>query len=112
SDVSAIIGVIVGEPLRSIDATNADEVKTCVLQLHRAGLAFNDIHPGNFIRTPGGALRIIDLSCKANMKICQANDILALHRKYNINIASQGVTYNFIVLKEKFRQLSRKLRGK
>lgn len=111
-DVYTIHEYIDGEPLRSIDATNADEVKACVLQLHRAGLASNDIHPGNFIRTPGGALRIIDLSCKGNMKICQANDILALHRKYNINIASQGMTYNFIVLKEKFRQLSRKLRGK
>lgn len=111
-DVYIIHEYIEGTPLKEISPKNADEVKQCVLRLHKAGLASNDIHPGNFIRTPGGELRIIDLSCKGNMKICQANDILALQRKYNIKIKGKGLVYKLICLKEATRSLSRKLRGK
>lgn len=46
------------------------------------------------------------------MKICQANDILALQRKYNIKIKGKGLVYKLICLKEATRSLSRKLRGK
>lgn len=111
-DVYTIHEYIEGIPLTEINPKNADEVKQCVLRLHKAGLASNDIHPGNFIRTPNGELRIIDLSCKGNMKVCQANDILALQRKYNIHIKGRGLIYNLILLKEKIRSLSRKIRGK
>ncbi|MBJ9883947.1 lipopolysaccharide core heptose(II) kinase RfaY [Citrobacter sp. FDAARGOS_156] len=111
-DVYTIHEYIEGVPLREINQQNADEVKQCVLRLHKAGLASNDIHPGNFIRTPTGELRIIDLSCKGNMKVCQANDILALQRKYNINVKGRGLIYKLILLKENIRSLSRKIRGK
>lgn len=111
-DVYIIHEYVEGTPLKEINHKNADEVKQCVLRLHKAGLASNDIHPGNFIRTPGGELRIIDLSCKGNMKVCQANDILALQRKYHINIKGKGLIYKLIWLKEATRTLSRKLRGK
>ena len=111
-DVYTIHEYIEGVPLSEINQQNADEVKQCVLRLHKAGLASNDIHPGNFIRTPTGELRIIDLSCKGNMKVCQANDILALQRKYNINVKGRGLIYKLILLKENIRSLSRKIRGK
>lgn len=111
-DVYTLHEYIDGIPLEEINQQNAEDVKQCVLRLHKAGLASNDIHAGNFIRTPNGELRIIDLSCKGNMKICQANDILALQRKYNIRIKGKGLTYTLILLKEKIRSLSRKLRGK
>lgn len=111
-DVYTIHEYIEGVPLKEINQKNADEVKQCVLQLHKAGLASNDVHPGNFIRTPTGKLRIIDLSCKGNMKVCQANDILALQRKYNINVKGRGLIYKLILLKENIRALSRKIRGK
>lgn len=111
-DVYIIHEYVEGTPLKEINHKNADEVKQCVLRLHKAGLASNDIHHGNFIRTPGGELRIIDLSCKGNMKICQANDILALQRKYHIHIKGKGLIYKLIWLKEAIRSLSRKLRGK
>lgn len=111
-DVYTIHEYIEGMPLQEINQKNADEVKKCVQHLHKAGLASNDIHPGNFIRTPNGELRIIDLSCKGNIKICQANDILALQRKYNIDIKGRGLVYKLILFKEYLRSASRKIRGK
>lgn len=111
-DVSAVHEYIEGEPIPAINETNAHEVKTLIMALHRAGLASNDIHPGNFIRTPSGELKIIDLSCKGSIKICQANDILTLRNKYHIDIEGHGWVYNLIMLKERFRRFSRRLRGK
>lgn len=111
-DVYIIHEYIDGIPLKEIDHNNSEEVKQCIIKLHKAGLASNDIHPGNFIRTPSGELKVIDLSCKGSVNICQANDILALRKRYNIDIKGNGVVYNFILLKETIRFLSRKLRGK
>ena len=111
-EVSTVHEYIDGKPLAEINESNAEEVKNCIIKLHNAGLASNDIHPGNFIRTPSGELKIIDLSCKGIMKICQANDILTLRNKYNIDIQGHGFVYNLILLKEKLRRLSRKIRGK
>ncbi|CDZ86443.1 lipopolysaccharide core biosynthesis protein [Citrobacter koseri] len=111
-DVYTLHEYIEGEPLNDINESNKEDIKACIQQLHRAGLASNDIHAGNFIRTPSGELRIIDLSCKGSLKICQANDILVLQNKYHMNIEGQGLVYKLIQLKEKFRRLSRKMRGK
>ena len=111
-DVSVVHEYVEGEPLQEINASNAQEVKALILKLHQAGLASNDIHPGNFIRTPSGELKIIDLSCKGSIKICQANDILTLRNKYHIPVEGHGVVYRLIAAKERFRQFSRRLRGK
>ncbi|MDZ4032032.1 lipopolysaccharide core heptose(II) kinase RfaY [Kluyvera ascorbata] len=111
-EVSTIHEYIDGEPLTEINESNAQDVKDCIIKLHNAGLASNDIHPGNFIRTPSGELKVIDLSCKGSMKICQANDIITLRNKYNIDIQGHGFVYKLILLKEKLRRLSRKIRGK
>ncbi|MEE9656161.1 lipopolysaccharide core heptose(II) kinase RfaY [Kluyvera ascorbata] len=111
-EVSTIHEYIDGEPLTEINESNAQDVKDCIIKLHNSGLASNDIHPGNFIRTPSGELKVIDLSCKGSMKICQANDIITLRNKYNIDIQGHGFVYKLILLKEKLRRLSRKIRGK
>ena len=111
-EVSTIHEYIDGVPLTEINESNAQDVKDCIIKLHNAGLASNDIHPGNFIRTPSGELKVIDLSCKGSLKICQANDILTLRNKYNIDIQGHGFVYNLILSKEKLRRLSRKIRGK
>ncbi|NIY49749.1 lipopolysaccharide core heptose(II) kinase RfaY [Cedecea colo] len=111
-DVYTLHEYIEGEPLDSINKSNEDDLKECIQRLHRAGLASNDIHSGNFIRTSSGELRVIDLSCKGSLKVCQANDILVLRNKYHINIEGHGLVYKLVQLKEKFRRLSRKLRGK
>ncbi len=111
-DVYTIHEYVEGTPLKAIDDSNREEIKNCILMLHRAGLASNDIHAGNFIRTPEGKLKIIDLSCRGSMRVCQANDILTLRKKYHIEIEGQGAVYHLIQLKEDIRKLSRKLRGK
>jgi len=111
-NVYTIHEYIDGTPLRAIDDSNREEIKNCILALHRAGLASNDIHAGNFIRTPAGELKIIDLSCRGSMRVCQANDILTLRKKYHLDVKGHGTIYRIIQLKEDFRKLSRKLRGK
>ncbi len=111
-NVYTIHEYIDGTPLRVIDDSNREEIKNCILALHRAGLASNDIHAGNFIRTPAGELKIIDLSCRGSMRVCQANDILTLRKKYHLDVKGHGTIYRIIQLKEDFRKLSRKLRGK
>jgi len=111
-NVYTIHEYIDGTPLKAIDDSNREEIKNCILALHRAGLASNDIHAGNFIRTPAGELKIIDLSCRGSMRVCQANDILTLRKKYHLDVKGHGTIYRIIQLKEDFRKLSRKLRGK
>lgn len=50
-DVYIIHEYVEGTPLKEINHKNADEVKQCVLRLHKAGLASNDIHPEiSFVR--------------------------------------------------------------
>lgn len=53
-------------------------------ELHDWGLAANDFHPGNFVLTESGDLRIIDLAMDGPMLICQANDALTMMHFYKI----------------------------
>lgn len=53
-------------------------------ELHGWGLATNDFHPGNFVLTESGDLRIIDLAMDGPMLICQANDALTMMHFYKI----------------------------
>ncbi|WP_312951416.1 lipopolysaccharide core heptose(II) kinase RfaY [Superficieibacter sp.] len=111
-DVYTLHEYVEGTPLKAIDDSNRDDVARCIVALHGAGLASNDIHAGNFIRTPEGDLKIIDLSCRGSMRVCQANDLLTLRKKYHIVVQGHGAVYRLITLKEDFRRLSRRLRGK
>ncbi|WP_411570329.1 lipopolysaccharide core heptose(II) kinase RfaY [Pectobacterium cacticida] len=112
TDVYTIHEYIDGIPLADLRPLEKyyPAIRSCVLSLHAAGLASNDIHAGNFILTPHGDIRIIDLSAKGSRKVCQANDLLALHRQFNIDVDSTGWVYHLIRLKEQFRFFSRKLR--
>lgn len=60
------------------------EMAQAMGELHDWGLATNDFHPGNFVLTGEGALRIIDLAMDGPMLICQANDALTMMHFYKI----------------------------
>lgn len=58
------------------------DMARALAELHGWGLAANDFHPGNFVLTESGELRIIDLAMDGPMLICQANDALAMMHFY------------------------------
>lgn len=111
-DVYALYEYIEGTPLKAIDRENSYRVKQCITDLHQVGLASNDIHPDNFIQTRNDEIKVIDLSFKGSLKVCQANDIYTLRNKYGINFSGKGVVFHLISTKEKLKKLSRRLRGK
>ncbi len=113
-DVYAFYEYIEGTPLTEVENPEQyiPQIIECILELHRHGLASNDIHYGNFILTPDGTLRIIDISCKASVKVCQANDLLALRRKFGVNIKSSSRVYKIIRTKEALRRKIRALKHK
>lgn len=104
---------IEGKPLGELDdfSPYKEEIKACVEDLHNHRLASNDIHPGNIILTNRG-LRIIDLSDAGSLAICRVNDAFALKKFYDIDLRINNVIYYLIGLRNKFRDYSRKLRGK
>lgn len=113
-DVYAIYEYIEGIPLTEVDNPEhyIPQIVECILELHRHGLASNDIHYGNFILTPAGDLRIIDISCKASVKVCQANDLLALRRKFGVKVKSGSRIYKIIRAKEALRRKIRAIKHK
>ncbi|MGL4860740.1 MAG: lipopolysaccharide core heptose(II) kinase RfaY [Enterobacteriaceae bacterium] len=104
-----------GEPLGSLPPEQIQHYKPTIANtvqtLHRYQLASNDLHAGNFIITPQG-LKLIDLSDRGALAICQANDLLALRRLYQIELPPSGWVYHLIAGKEKLKRFSRRLRGK
>ncbi|MCL2894457.1 lipopolysaccharide core heptose(II) kinase RfaY [Brenneria tiliae] len=102
-----------GRPLAELGdfSPYKNEIKACVEDLHDHRLASNDIHPGNIILTDHG-LRIIDLSDAGSLSICQVNDAFALKKFYDIDLRINNVIYYLIGLRNRFRDFSRKLRGK
>ena len=84
-------------------------------RLHGEGLASSDLHPGNFIVTPGG-IRIIDLSLKSPLIICQANDILRMEQAYGVRVSAGGLGLGLVLaglrLIGRGRRILRKWRGK
>jgi len=94
---------------------NAPLMAEAVGRLHREGLASSDLHPGNFIVTPLG-IRIIDLSLKSPLIICQANDILRMERDFGVRMPASGPGLGLILAGLKLiwsvRLFLRKWRGK
>lgn len=110
----AVYEYIEGIPLDQLP-NRADyhaQIIDCVLQLHAAGLASNDLHYGNFILTPEGDIKIIDLSCKGSIKVCQANDVLKLQRYLAPELDGHGWVYHVIRGKEAWRAKWRAYRRK
>ena len=105
TEAVAVYEYVEGIPLNQLP-NRADyhaQIIACVLQLHAAGLASNDLHYGNFILTPSGDIRIIDLSCKGSIKVCQANDVLKLQRYLDPELDGHGWVYHLIRWKEAWR---------
>lgn len=103
---------------------NLDELVAVVADIHRGGLACNDIQPYNFIRTTGGSptenkgeIKGIDMDISSPLLICQANDIWTMKRRFGAEVPFEGglglrLVWALIGVRDYLRSLSRKLRGK
>ncbi|MDR2368702.1 MAG: hypothetical protein LBF58_11465 [Deltaproteobacteria bacterium] len=84
--------------------------------LHDYGLASNDAVLSNFIVTPEGQVKVIDLTLNGPMFISQANDVLKMRRSYGteVPIGHLGVKVlvGVIGFWNSVRVKLRKLRGK
>lgn len=96
-------------------AEAAPSMAEAVARLHEEGLASSDLHLGNFIVVQDG-LRIIDLSLKSPLIVCQANDILRMRRDYGVRLEVRGAGLKCLVagleLIGTIKTVLRKWRGK
>ncbi|MDR0621088.1 MAG: hypothetical protein LBJ61_04340 [Deltaproteobacteria bacterium] len=84
--------------------------------LHDYGLASNDSIISNFIVTPEGQVKVIDLTLTSPVPICQANDVLKMRRSYGAEVPVRSLSRRALVAVIGFwnslRKWLRKLRGK
>ncbi|MDR1657696.1 MAG: hypothetical protein LBT47_09110 [Deltaproteobacteria bacterium] len=84
--------------------------------LHDYGLASNDSIISNFIVTPQGEVKVIDLTLNGPMIICQVNDILKMRRSYQTEVPVRSpirrVLVGIVGFWNSLRYKIRKLRGK
>jgi heptose II phosphotransferase len=85
-------------------------------RIHDYGLASNDFHPGNFIRTEDGGLRIIDLAVDGPLIICQANDALTMMHFFQVRPPIHGwlswLAFKVMLCWRGFKNFSRRVRGR
>ena len=78
-----------------------------VTQLHKYGLASNDIHSGNFIlscnKKSSLNVSIIDLKLNDFMFICRANDIIKMRKLYDIKIKPSSFIQQIFITISLFR---------
>lgn len=103
---------------------NLDELLATVADIHRYGLACNDIQPYNFIRAvkrsspeSKGEIKGIDMDISSPLLICQANDLWTMQRRFGAKAPFEGglglrLVWALVGLRDYLRSLSRKLRGK
>lgn len=94
-----------------------NELVETVGDIHRHGLACNDIQPYNFIRSDDGGIIGIDMDISSPLLICQANDVWAMKRRFGADVPLEGglglrLTWALIGLRDFLRSLSRRIRGK
>jgi serine/threonine protein kinase len=65
-------------------------------QLHKYGLASDDIELSNMILTSDNQIKFIDLHPRGPIFLCQASDILKMKTFYNINTKSANVFVNLL----------------
>ena len=106
----AIFEYIDGKPLHEFSDDYKNDIVKAVIKLHKFRLASNDIHPGNFILTPDGNIKIIDLSCKGSFIRCKANDLMSLRDKLGFNAHSGGVICKLFHIKNDMRDKMRTIR--
>lgn len=94
-----------------------DELVETVLDIHRHGLACNDIQPYNFIRSTDGRIKGIDMDISSPLLICQANDLWTMKRRFGVRTPLEGglglrLVWALIGFRDYLRSISRRLRGK
>ncbi|OCG07559.1 hypothetical protein A9G13_04815 [Gilliamella sp. wkB178] len=92
--------------------TYGNQIKDCVEKLHSYNLVSNDIHGGNFILTPDGKIKAIDLTNSGFIWLTKANDAIELRDRFNIKIKVPFLAMAFKEFAHGFKRFSRKLRGK
>lgn len=108
-----IFNFIEGHSLSAEDIkNNRDQIKLCIETLHSYNLVSNDIHGGNFILTPEGKIKAIDLTNSGFIWLTKANDAIELRDRFNINIKVPVLAMIIKSFSHGFKRLSRKLRGK
>ncbi|MCX8664233.1 hypothetical protein J3U11_02870 [Gilliamella sp. B2840] len=88
------------------------QVKNCIEKLHSYNLVSNDVHGGNFILTPEGKIKAIDLTNSGFIWLTKANDAIELKERFNIKIKVPVMAMAIKKFTHGFKKLSRKLRGK
>lgn len=108
-----IFNFIEGRSLTHDDMlTYGSQIKNCIETLHSYNLVSNDIHGGNFILTPEGKIKVIDLTNSGFIWLTKANDAIELRDRFNIKIKVPVLAMAFKEFAHSFKRISRKLRGK
>lgn len=89
-----------------------EQVKYCIEKLHSYNLVSNDVHGGNFILTPEGKVKAIDLTNSGFIWLTKANDAIELRERFNIKIKVPMLAMAIKNFTHGFKRLSRKIRGK
>ncbi|WP_176701192.1 lipopolysaccharide core heptose(II) kinase RfaY [Gilliamella sp. App6-5] len=89
-----------------------EQIKNCIEKLHSYNLVSNDVHGGNFILTPDGKIKAIDLTNSGFIWLTKANDAIELKERFNIKIKVPFFAMAIKKFTHGFKRLSRKIRGK
>ncbi|QYN45070.1 hypothetical protein GYM75_09570 [Gilliamella sp. ESL0441] len=89
-----------------------EQVRYCIEKLHSYNLVSNDVHGGNFILTPEGKVKAIDLTNSGFIWLTKANDAIELRERFNIKIKVPMLAMAIKNFTHGFKRLSRKIRGK
>lgn len=89
-----------------------EQVKACIEKLHSYNLVSNDVHGGNFILTPEGKIKAIDLTNSGFIWLTKANDAIELRERFGIKINVPFMAMAIKKFTHGFKRLSRKIRGK
>ncbi|MDR1080129.1 MAG: hypothetical protein LBQ79_04025 [Deltaproteobacteria bacterium] len=92
------------------------DVGEALATLHDYGLASNDPIISNFVVTPEGRVKVIDLSLNGPMFVCQANDVVKIKRLYGAVVPVRGLVLRALVsvigFWNRMQGRLRKLKGK
>lgn len=87
-----IADYIEGHPLSPQEVEERlDDLCQTVLHIHDCGLACNDIQPYNFILTPDGLIKAIDLDISNFLAIVQVNDIRTIKYHFGVDLPVTGI---------------------
>lgn len=83
-------------------------------ELHKYGIASNDVHLGNFIIDEFSNTRVIDLSVNGFISTCQAKDIVSTKELFNIDIPARNfltkMAVALILVRKKLRNIIKRIK--